>query len=80
MPRLKVTYPNSERTEYEFGEVSVSIGREADNMIVLDSAGVSAIMRELFQREDGWWLRDLGSVNGIVSGGKRVADLKLADR
>lgn len=80
MPRLKVTHPNSERTEYEFGEHAVTIGREADNLVVIDVGDVSRHHAVLEFVENVWWLQDLGSANGTFSGGAKVCRIKLQDR
>jgi len=80
MPRLKVTHPNSERTEYEFGDVSVSIGRDQGSMIVLDDPQVSRHHAEIAPGDDGWCLNDLQSANGIVVKGRKVTRLQLRDQ
>lgn len=80
MPRLKVTSPSSVRIEYEFGDVAVSIGREMDNMIVLDDPKISRHHAEVTLHDGAWWLGDLDSTHGIWAQGKRVKKLILKDR
>lgn len=80
MPRLKVISPSSERTEYEFGDVSVSIGREQDNMIVLNDPLVSRYHAVVSLSGDAWWLHDQDSTHGIWASKKKVTKLLLKDR
>ena len=50
------------------------MGRSPDVDIVLDSDTASRRHAELVRDDRGrWWVRDLGSVNGTVVGGARVA-------
>ncbi len=80
MPRLKVTSPASIRIEYEFGEDAVSIGRELDNLIVLDDPKASRHHAEVVFEDGSWWLSDLGSTHGVWMQGKSVKKLLLKDR
>lgn len=80
MPRLKVTHPNSERTEYAFGEQEVTVGRETDNLVVIDDSKVSRHHAVIEFIEEAWWLRDLGSANGTFSKGAKVDRMRLSDR
>jgi pSer/pThr/pTyr-binding forkhead associated (FHA) protein len=79
MPRLKVTDTSSARTEYEFDDFSVTIGRAVDNLIVIEGAQVSRYHAEVSLREGGWWLRDLGSVHGVSLNGGKIHEVRLAD-
>ncbi len=79
MPRLKVTDTSSVRTEYEFDDFSVTIGRAGDNLIVIEDTLVSRHHAEVTQREGGWWLRDLGSVHGVSLNGSKTQEVRLAD-
>lgn len=79
MPRLKVTHPGQERTEYEFGEHPVTIGRGGQNLVVIDDERVSRQHAVLECLEGSWWLRDLGSVNGTFHDGVRIERLCLSD-
>lgn len=50
----------------------ISIGREMDNDIVLDSEGSSRYHSKLEWGEDGWKVRDLGSTNGTKVNGVKI--------
>ncbi len=80
MPHLKVTLPGSERVEYEFGDLDISIGRGGDNLIVLDDSNVSRNHALVLLIDGVWWLRDLDSLNGILHNGKAVKEMRLDDR
>jgi len=80
MPRLKVSHPDQTPTEYEFGEQVVTIGREVDNLVVIDAAAISRHHAEIEFIEGTWWLRDLGSSNGTFHQGVRIERTRLHDR
>lgn len=42
----------------------ISIGRELDNDLIIDSEGCSRYHSKVEWTEDGWFLKDLGSTNG----------------
>ncbi len=46
----------------------ITIGREADNRVVLDYPMVSSHHARIVQRGDGWVIEDLGSTNGTSLG------------
>lgn len=54
----------------------LSLGRAADNDIVIDGDGVSRYHAELRYDGGSLWLRDAGSRNGIFVNGNRVTDYK----
>ena len=50
----------------------ISLGRSADNDVVLPAEGVSRYHARLQARADGWSIIDLGGVNGTRLGGQRL--------
>ena len=50
------------------------VGRRADSNLVLPFGRVSHRHAKLFSRQEGLYLRDLGSTNGTFVNGKRVAE------
>ena len=50
-----------------------TVGRNPDNVIVLDEPFVSGIHAELTLDHAQWWLHDRGSTNGTFVNGNRVA-------
>ena len=50
----------------------VSIGRSADNTLILDEEFVSDHHARLRVKDDGWWLEDLSSTNGTWVKGERL--------
>lgn len=80
MPRLKITHPDLEDTEYDFGDRKlVRIGRDADNHIILDHEKVSRHHAQIRLKKAHWWLSDLGSTNGTLFQEKPVARKRLQD-
>ncbi len=53
-------------------EGGLSIGREADNGLVLEDAGISRHHARIFREAGAWVLEDLGSANGSWIGEARV--------
>jgi pSer/pThr/pTyr-binding forkhead associated (FHA) protein len=56
---------------------SLSIGRQADNDVVLDLPRVSRRHARIERRGDAFILRDLGSTNGTFVAGRRVEEQRL---
>ena len=51
----------------------ISIGRTDDNEIVLNDKAISRHHTLLERSDDGWWITDMGSTNGVVFGKTRIA-------
>lgn len=56
---------------------TITIGRDADNTLVIPEAGVSRHHARLERRHDDWWIVDLGSANGTYVNGERVESALL---
>ena len=61
---LMVTAGPAEGTRIELGASPVSIGRAAENTLVLEDDYVSGRHARLFPHEGAWVVEDLGSTNG----------------
>ena len=59
-----VTAGPREGTRIELGASPLSIGRAAENTLVLDDDYVSSRHARLFPHEGAWVVEDLGSTNG----------------
>ena len=55
------------------------IGRAAENDVVLPDPGVSRFHAEIERLPEGYVLRDLGSTNGTLVGGRRVRERLLEE-
>lgn len=79
MPRVLITIPDGTPQPYRFdlSRRLVSLGRGADNDIVIDSGSVSLRHAEMVRHEDGYELRDLGSTNGLKLDGERRMSVPL---
>jgi hypothetical protein len=65
------------------GRTGATIGRSRDCDIVLADGNVSRRHAEVLPTEDGWSVSDLGSTNGVVVNGRRIAGataLRAGDR
>ena len=62
----------------EPGTEVTTIGRETKNALFLDDVTVSRSHAEIRRREDGFYIHDLGSLNGTYVNRERVEETKLA--
>ncbi len=51
---------------------TITVGRQSANDLVVAEAGVSRKHVEVFEGEDGFYVRDLGSTNGTQVNGKKI--------
>jgi|GEM_PF-1914542 len=72
MGRLSVITGLNSGTEIPLVDQIVSIGRHASCEIVLPDHTVSRTHAKIIQREDGYYLEDLGSRNGTYLNGRRI--------
>lgn len=69
--------PNAGSTFLLEGDVT-KIGRDAESDVFLDDITVSRKHAEIRQPADGWYVHDLGSMNGTYVNRERVDVTKLA--
>lgn len=73
MARLILTIRARKLTETDLPKDNVfTIGREPDNMMVLDNSGVSRHHAQIEPMGPHFYIVDLGSTNGILLNGKRI--------
>jgi len=70
---IKLSYdsPDAGRQTVVFSE-SLKIGREEDCQIILTDEVVSKYHLEIYPSEEGWWVRDLESMNGTYLNEERI--------
>src|SRR5690606_4259374 len=68
---------NSQPYRFQLDRQVVTMGRGAENDIVIDSGSVSARHAEMHRIDGGYELRDAGSTNGIKLGGERYETVPL---
>src|SRR5437016_11249741 len=61
---LVMIYGPSLGKRFTLSQKEIRIGRGADNDIVIDMDNVSRSHARVFQKDDGFFLEDLGSTNG----------------
>jgi pSer/pThr/pTyr-binding forkhead associated (FHA) protein len=59
---------------FELSAARLTLGRSAENDIVLDLEGVSRVHALLVHSEDAWFIRDNNSKNGIFVNGEKVKE------
>lgn len=62
---------------FRFEKHEITLGREADNDIVLPAPAITKRHARILMRDDGWLLEDLGGSLGTIVGGKKLAPLEL---
>ncbi len=68
--------------EYPFSGEEITMGRDLDNLIVLDDVQVSRQHLRIFQKDDELFVEDLKSTNGTMVNGKtlkKIQKLKNGD-
>ena len=75
-PRVVVSTPQWTR-EFPLAKAALTIGRDADNDIVVPLVAVSRRHAVLERRGADVLIRDLGSTNGVTVGGRRVSESLL---
>ena len=70
---LVILDPSGRRMLYEFRGPSLSIGRSAENDIVLPSTNISRVHLTMQNVHDGWQLIDSGGISGTYAGPRRLA-------
>jgi pSer/pThr/pTyr-binding forkhead associated (FHA) protein len=62
---VTIARDGAEGASYPLAGEQLDIGREEGNILLREDAYVSPRHLRLVRREDGWYAKDLGSVNGI---------------
>jgi predicted component of type VI protein secretion system len=76
MPMLKVFSTDSRRVEHEIRAASaeITIGRSADNVLVVPHPSVSRLHARIHGTSGGYMIVDMGSHNGVWVNGHRVSE------
>jgi len=79
MPRVSITIPgkNSQPYRFKLDRDKVSIGRSADNDIIVDDPSVSSLHCTMERVEGGYILRDRNSTNGMRLDEEEMAIIDL---
>lgn len=75
--KIDALYDDKSSEVAVISEGDVSIGREAENIIMIDSPAVSRRHGHIFEINDYWLYEDLGSANGSFINEKRVDPYQL---
>lgn len=81
MPKILLKFEAAAIREIMLDKPSFTMGRKADNDIVLDHAAVSGHHCKIYSSGNTWFVEDTGSTNGTFVNGKKVlkAGLKHND-
>jgi hypothetical protein len=77
LARLKIVQGPDYGSVYVIASNRVTIGRGDDNDVILADLKASRRHAELLFSPEGWLIRDTGSANGILYGGKFVRSVNL---
>jgi hypothetical protein len=70
--RLRCVAGPAEGTTFEVNQARATLGRLPSNTIYIPDARLSRTHASIELRDDGWWLTDLGSLNGTAVNGALV--------
>ena len=76
---LRVVSGNDQGKQIELNRQLTSVGRGADQMLVIADIAVSRRHIQIHLQQNGYRMQDMGSPNGTMVNGKRVADVQLMD-
>ena len=62
-----------------FDQEQITIGREPDNTLALETDGVSRYHAVITSSGNGWSITDLGSTNGVKINGKASDNAEIKD-
>jgi transcriptional regulator with GAF, ATPase, and Fis domain len=79
--RLLVISGPAQGSTFEICGPEAFLGRQPGNQVVIPDLTLSRRHSLIFQRDDRWWIRDLGSQNGTFVNGSPIQEvlLKLGD-
>lgn len=82
MPKIVLKYNDRVIKEITLTDAVVTIGRKADNDLVIDNLAVSSHHARVVRQDDGFVIQDTDSTNGIFLNGERVTQhiLKYDDQ
>jgi eukaryotic-like serine/threonine-protein kinase len=82
MPKILLKYNEKIVKEIKLTDAVVTIGRKADNDLVIDNLAVSSHHARIARLDDGFVIQDTDSTNGIFLNGEKVAQhaLKYGDQ
>ena len=72
MPEIRIRAADGDVARFPISKECVSIGRARDSDILLSDVALSRHHAEIRKRHEGFYLRDLGSVNGTRLNGERI--------
>lgn len=79
MIEITVTRPGETTRQERYEPPKVTIGRDADNDLVLDSPGCSRHHAEVLCEGGSWRMVDLGSTNGLLHDSQKVLEVALGN-
>ncbi len=79
MASINIVTTEGEEFAFELAQPKLSIGREADNDIVIPDGSMSSHHAEIVETGEGFQLSDLGSTNGTQVNGQRIESALLSD-
>lgn len=72
MACIQLYFQDQLKAQFKLTKKATSIGRTADNDIQIDNPGVSGLHAQILLRDEGYYLEDLDSKNGVFVNGQPV--------
>ena len=77
MAYLNINFNNKLISKHELTSIITKIGRNPNNEIVIDNAGVSGNHAEIIQERKKYIIHDINSTNGVFVNGERITEKEL---
>jgi predicted component of type VI protein secretion system len=77
MSYLNIYFNDELRSKHEVKSLITRIGRNQDNDVVIDNAGVSGNHAEIIKNGEKYTIHDLNSKNGVYVNGERISETEL---
>ena len=71
--RVRLQSPETPAADYDLDGPEIVIGRALNASIVIPDSRVSRQHVRIVQRDGGWWVEDLGTRNGTLLNGEKMA-------
>ena len=77
MAKLLIQMPDGEEITHDLPEEKTTVGRLAENSLVIQDTSVSSRHAEISFRDNAFFVKDLGSTNGTFLNGEQITESPL---
>ncbi|MFM8982587.1 MAG: FHA domain-containing protein [Spartobacteria bacterium] len=77
MAKLLIQMPDGEEVTHDLPEDKTTVGRRADNSLLIEDTSVSSHHAEIYFENNAFFVKDLGSTNGTYLNGGQIKKAEL---